>query len=356
MGQTFDYTTLSALWQVYEAMPRQLAFRAQTHAEWVAWRGALQARLIMRLGGLPLQRPPLNASVLVTQELDGYRQEQVVFQSENSIYVPCYVLIPHHVKPPYRPVIALHGHGSGGAAHVVGLTRDKATARAEAAHIEAHNYDYGRQLARQGFMVFVPEQRGFGERMEPDPGMTAGDNMWRSSCRSLAWNALLLGKTLLGLRVWDVMRTLDYIASRAEPRVEGVGCIGLSGGGTTTLLAAALDSRITAAAISGAFGSFRSSIMATMHCECNYIPGILQDAEMADIAGLIAPRPLLVENGSEDPIFPVAAMQEACQAVAEVYALLEATERFDQDIFVGGHRFGGDKAFAWLAHWLKDKE
>ncbi|MBX3011299.1 MAG: hypothetical protein KF832_07315 [Caldilineaceae bacterium] len=352
MQQSPNYASLPALWESYAAMPRRLAWRAQNRAEWASWRNALLPQLLTRLGRLPTETSPLDPMLLETTEFADYRQEKVVFQSEPGIYTPCYVLIPHQVKPPYRPVIALHGHGLGGAAHVVGLTRGDATADAERQHIALHNYDYGRQLAQQGFLVFALEQRGFGERMEPHPGMIAGSGLWPSSCRALAFNTLLLGQTLLGLRVWDVMRAIDYIHSRPEPMIAGVGCVGLSGGGTTTLYAAAVEPRITAAVVSGAFGSFRSSIMSTIHCDCNYLPGILEDAEMADIAALIAPRPLLIENGTEDPIFPVAETEAACRQVAQAYALLAVPERFDQDIFVGGHQFSGRKTFAWLDRWL----
>jgi dienelactone hydrolase len=262
------------------------------------------------------------------------------------------VLTPYNVEPPYRSVIALHGHGSGGAAHLLGRVRSEATRAAETAHIEAHNYTYAHQLATHGFMVFAPEQRGFGERMETHPGMTFGGEMSRSSCRSLAFNALMMGKTLLGMRVWDVMRTLDYIATRPEAMTAGVGCVGLSGGGTTTLYATIADPRITVAILSGAFSSFRSSIMSTIHCDCNYIPAILQYAEMADLAALIAPRPLLIEAGTEDPIFPVDVVKSASQEVARVYDLLDVPDHFDQDIFAGGHRFSGNKTFDWFAKWL----
>lgn len=352
MPPALDYTTLTALWQAQQQQTPRYAFRAQTHAEWASWRQALTARLRERLGGFPKERAPLESVLLSVTDYADYRQEQVAFQSEAGVYVPCYVLIPRHIDPPYRPVVALHGHGSGGAAHVVGLTVDPATQDAEAEHIRLHNYDYGRQLAQQGFLVFVPEQRGFGARMEPHPGLIFGSELWRSSCRALAYNALMVGKTLLGLRVWDVMRTLDYIASRPEPMVDGVGCLGLSGGGTTTLYSAALDPRITVAVLSGAFGDFHSSILTTIHCDCNYIPGILQDAEMADIAALIAPRPLLVENGIDDPIFPVAQTRAACEQVAVAYALLGAEERLALDIFAGGHQFHGTETFPWLKKWL----
>src|SRR4029078_967353 len=84
-----------------------------------------------------------------------------------------------------------------------------------------------------------------------------------------------------------------------------IGIMGISGGGTTTLFTAALEDRIKAIVISGNLNSFRDSILAIRHCECNYVPGILQVAEMGDIACSLAPRPLLVESGTEDLIFPI---------------------------------------------------
>jgi dienelactone hydrolase len=347
-----EFGTLAQVWDAAARGPRQLSFRATTREEWATWHSALQAQVRAVLGDFPTARLPLQPQLLAQRDLDAYRVEKVAFQSEAGIYVPCYVLIPNGVEPPYRAVIALHGHGSGGARHLLGQVCNPATEAEELAHIAAHNYDYAHQLALHGFLVFVPEQRGFGERMEAHPGMVFGSEMWQSSCRGLAFNALLVGRTLLGMRVWDVMRTLDYIATRPEATTGKVGCVGLSGGGTTTFYAAALDDRIAAAVLSGAFSSFHSSIMSTIHCDCNYLPGILRYAEMADIAALIAPRPLLIEAGTHDPIFPVEEVRVACSQVMRAYDLLDVSERFDQDIFEGGHRFSGNKSFDWFARWL----
>ena len=59
--------------------------------------------------------------------------------------------------------------------------------------------------------------------------------------------------------------------------------------------------------VSGYLNTFRDSIGSLAHCIDNYVPGILNWAEMHDIAGLIAPRPLFVESGEKDNIFPIAA-------------------------------------------------
>jgi dienelactone hydrolase len=347
-----NYTTLPSLQHVYDTAPRRLAFRARTRDEWAEWRHALSGKLVELLGGFPSDRPRLNAVLLETREEADFRLEKVAFQSEPGVDVPCRVLIPRHVAPPYRPVIALHGHGTGGAAHLFGAIVNEATRAGEEAYIRSLNYDYGRQLGRQGFMVFAPEQRGFGERTETGLEVTGGQGMAQSSCRAISLNAMLLGKTTIGLRVWDVMRTVDYIRSRPEPMVAGIGCLGLSAGGTTTLFATAVEPRITAAVVSGYFNTFRDSIMAIYHCECNYVPGLVKDAEMSDVAGLIAPRPLLIEMGTEDHIFPVQATEMAYQELKRVYELLGASDRLDKDIFPGAHAFSGRKAFAWLTRWL----
>jgi dienelactone hydrolase len=344
----FELSTLPGLWTWYEQAPRQLAFRARTRAEATTWQFALRRQLTTLLGGFPDHRADLDPHTIERVEEDGYIRELVVFQSQPGEYVPCYVLLPHATLTPLHPVIALHGHGPGGARPLVGLAADEA----EAESMRVYHYDYARQLVRRGFAVFAPVQRGFAERMEEPPLREKSGTVWQSSCRAVAVNALLLGRNLLGLRVWDVMRLLDYISARPEPLSASIGCVGLSGGGMAALFSAALDERIACAVVSGYFNTFRHSIMAIDHCLCNYVPGILQYAEMADIAGLLAPRPLLVESGTGDPIFPVAATRRALEELSRVYAAFDAQERLDADFFEGEHRWNGAKAYDWLSRWL----
>ena len=92
--------------------------------------------------------------------------------------------------------------------------------------------------------------------------------------------------------------------------------------------------------------------MSIPHCDCNYLPGIAQYAEMSDIAGLIAPKPLLVESGTRDPIFPIEASRAAYQELCHVYELLGASDRLRHDVFEGKHQFSGREAFSWLHSWL----
>jgi hypothetical protein len=104
--------------------------------------------------------------------------------------------------------------------------------------------------------------------------------------------------------------------------------------------------------VSGYFNTFRDSIMAVRHCLCNFVPGIVNLVEMVDIAGLVAPRPLLIETGTHDPIFPTEAAQRAYQDLQKVYDVFEVTENLDIDIFEGEHAWSGAKAYDWLVHWI----
>src|SRR6185295_19033332 len=147
-----------------------------------------------------------------------------------------------------------------------------------------------------------------------------------AACQPAAGGAMLVGQTMIGWRVWDVMRTVDYIATRPELDAKRVGCMGISGGGTVTLFATALEPRIRVALVSGYLNTFRDSIGSLSHCIDNYVPGILNWAEMYDIAGLIAPRPLFSESGEKDNIFPVQASIESVREVRAIYRVFDAED------------------------------
>src|SRR6185436_8596695 len=104
----------------------------------------------------------------------------------------------------------------------------------------------------------------------------------------------------------------------------------ISGGGTATLFATALEPRLRAAFVSGYLNTFRDSVGSLAHCIVNYVPGILNWAEMHDVAGLIAPRPLFVESGEKDDIFPIQASLESFGHVQEIYSVFQAADRIEQ--------------------------
>ena len=160
-----------------------------------------------------------------------------------------------------------------------------------------------------------------------------------TACQPAAGSALLRGETMISWRVWDVMRSIDWIGTRPELAADRVGCLGISSGGTCTLFSAALDLRIKAAFVSGYLNPFRDSIMSISHCIDNYVPGILNWAENYDIAGLIAPRPLCSERGDQDPIFPLPLLARATPVRSESTKFSEPGLTFSRKSLQGNTRF-----------------
>jgi hypothetical protein len=113
-------------------------------------------------------------------------------------------------------------------------------------------------------------------------------------------------------------------------------------------LTAATDSRVKAAAIFAYSNTYRGSILARRHCLDNYLPGVLEFAEMPDLLRLIAPRPLFLESGLNAPLFPVDQVREAAKQLRAGYAELHAEDEFGMDLFEGGHEMNGRMALDWL--------
>ena len=115
---------------------------------------------------------------------------------------------------------------------------------------------------------------------------------------------------------------------------------------------AAMDPRIKAAVISGYFCDWRHSILAMFHCTCNFVPGLLNLGELSDLAALIAPRPLLVEHGTRDDIFPIEHVKRAVNKARRAWNVFGAEGNVATDYFEGRHRINGPAAYAFLAKHL----
>jgi len=159
----------------------------------------------------------------------------------------------------------------------------------------------------------------------------------------------MIGKTPIGMRVWDGMRCVDFLETQDEVDASRIASAGLSGGGTTSLFFSALEPRIGLAIVAGYYCTFRDSIYAIHHCICNCVPHLMEWGEMSDVAALIAPRPMLVISGSDDNIFPIEATKRAFQTLAGTYEILGARDKLDSDFFEGVHEWSNRKTLPFLA-------
>ena len=329
---------------LYAAAPRRLGFQARTRSEAEAWQQQLRSKLTELVGGFPVEHLPLRPMTLETRTFRGYRREKIVFDSRPGVSVLAYLLLPEQARTPSATLICVPGHGRG-VDDIVGIDEHGADRTDKA----GYQHDFAIQAAEAGMAAVAIEPMAFGCRRD---AITARKGLSTSACQPAAGGALLVGQTMIGWRVWDVMRTLDYIATRAELDSSRVGCMGISGGGTVTLFSTALDTRIRAAFVSGYLNTFRDSVGSLSHCIDNYVPGILNWAEMYDVAGLIAPRPLFVESGERDDIFPIRASIESFTRTREIYSVLGVQDRVEQEVFPGEHSFWGKRGLPFLARHL----
>jgi dienelactone hydrolase len=328
----------------YSAAPRRLRFQASTRAAAEEWQKTLRAKLTDLIGGFPNERQPLRPVTLETRAFPGYRREKIVFDSRPGVSVLAYLLLPEKSRTPAATMICVPGHGRG-VDDIVGID-EQGRDRTDKA---GYQHDFAIQVAEAGMAALAIEPMGFGCRRDP---INARQNLSRKACEPAAGGALLVGETMIAWRVWDVMRTLDYIATRPELDSGRVGCMGISGGGTVTCFSTALEPRIRVALVSGYLNTFRDSVGSLAHCIDNYVPGILNWAEMHDIAGLIAPRPLFVESGEKDNIFPIDASIESFKQVHEIYAVFQAADRVEQEVFPAEHSFWGKRGIPFLVRHL----
>ncbi len=323
---------------LYAERSRHLALNAQTLKEFSAWQSALRGELLRRLGLAGRSPGAVAAERVQVDECDAYTEEKYWLGAGEGVQIPFYLLLPHR-PPPYRAVLVFHGHEPGAAGACLGHSPERQSAAGD---------NYAQRLARAGYLVGVVEQRGLGERLTDQ----VEDASAQRSCRHLAFSYLLQGRTLLGERCWDGLCAASFLLARSDVVAGRLGCTGHSAGGATALWLAAIDERIRVLVVSGYFSSFRASILARRHCECNYVPGVLDLIEMGELAALLAPRPLCALNGAQDELFPLAAATGEFERVRTAYALLHASEACALAVHPGGHSYAPGPGLDWFARWL----
>jgi cephalosporin-C deacetylase-like acetyl esterase len=295
-----------------------------------SWQKDVSAKLNELLGWAPDEKCELNVRQLEKTEARDYTRTKLVFTSEPYADVPCYLLIPKKARKPIPVCICLQGHTPG-----MHISLDAAG--------RAGDGDYAIQAVEEGFAALCIEQRCYGERREAKQEVR-----WQHGCFDAVMHSLALGRTMIGEKVYDVRRAIDMLEKEhAELDTAKIAITGCSGGGLGAFWAAAVDKRISASMPAGHFCTFADGAVRTVHCVEIYVPGILRWMEMHDVAGLIAPRPLVIITGDQDPIYPLAGVKQAYDKAAAIYAAAGAPGNVRLIVGEGGHRFYGRKEGSW---------
>lgn len=315
-----------------------------TGGDFAAWQKETRAHLSSLLGmdTILKNKPEGDTFALAYEKKEAtYIEYRFTLSSEVGYTFPCVLRIPSNVSRPMPLMICLQGHSTG-----MHISLGKPIYPGDEAMIAGGDRDFAVRAVKEGFAALCVEQRNFGECGAKENGET--------NCHVSSMTALLLGRTTIGERVADVSCAIDAALTHFDCfDKEKLILMGNSGGGTATVYAACLDERIAFAMPSCAVCTYRHSIAAMEHCVCNFIPGIANELDMGDLAGLIAPRRLLIVNGKDDPIFPDVGVRESYEIAKALYAVAGVPDRVALVTGDGGHRFYADDAYPVLHKMLK---
>ncbi len=315
-----------------------------TAADVAKRRAYIRECMLSALGGFP-ERTPLNARVVEALDRDGYRVENVIFESQPRFYVTGNLYVPKSGKPPYPAVLFPLGHERGGKPNP------------DWQHVLV-------SLARRGFICFTWDTLGQGERSQfYDADLETsklGETGYTTEHTMIGAQCLLVGDNIARYTIWDGMRALDYLLSRPEADPTWVACTGNSGGGTHTAYLSALDDRIGVAAPSCFITSWRrllESIGPQDAEQC--LPPFLKDGlDHADFIYAFVPKPYIILSAIRD-FFSISGARETYAESGRVYSLLGASGKlrmFEADNTHGYSLPRRLAAYDWLSRWLKGSE
>lgn len=326
-----------------DAAPLRMRFRGTTADECRAWQREFRAKL---LGLLKNPEPPPKWTIVREAEVrrEDHIREELLLLADGLPTVPLHVLRPTRSAGPWPIVLCVHGHGPFGHDAVAGKDDDPAVAKA----ISESNYDYARQLVREGFLTAVSCLTPFGRRLGDRAAYGNQD-----PCAVTFIRMQLLGRVLMGENLRDLLWTVEYLRSRPDVHADQIGCVGLSYGGRMTMLLAAADERIRVAVVSGALNVMQERIAGPYSCGAQVIPGLLQFGDIPEIGSLIAPRPCLWEVGLQDKLIDPTWAEVALERMRRAYKACGAEHSLRVDRFDGGHRWNGQEAIPLLRSVLR---
>lgn len=342
-----DLQPATTLWALYQPQAAPYRFCATSLAEAQDWQARARPAFRETLGFQDLPAAPFDPQPLEQVDKGDYTREKLLLRTSPWTIMPVYLLKPKGAQGPLPVALALNGHGYG-VKDIVGLWDDGS----ERDVPDGYQKDFAVELCRRGFAVAAPEISCFGERLTDFSHLDAGLGQEPPpTCQHTATLAFHLGGSAAGLRVLDARRLVDYLETRADLDTRRLVAMGISGGGMHTFFSTIADPRIRACVVSGYYCLYRYSIFKMHHCTCNYVPGLAKFGEIDDLVGLVAPRPMLVEAGTHDGIFPLAGVQAAFAGAQRVYGVFGAQDALEIDIFEGRHQISGRRAYDFL--WEK---
>lgn len=269
---------------------------------------------------------PLSAKTRTRERRSGYTVRSVLVPVAEGDTAMGYLLTPRGRRPKggWPAIVCLHDHGAhytiGRDKCVHPLKGDSLIEDAEQWVNKVYTGQFvGDSLARAGYAVLTIDARYWGNR---HPSMLQTDYWYQTEKR---WADLILA---------DDIATVDYLTRVRGINKERIGCFGFSMGGFRAWQLAATDKRIKVCAASHWMTTLEANRINDSWCSMRRLD--MDNVEFGTIAGGIAPRPLLLQYGTKDKLFPVPATLKAFDIIRSAYG---PTGLFSCMEYPAGHVF-----------------
>ncbi|MGB0578580.1 MAG: alpha/beta hydrolase family protein [Limisphaerales bacterium] len=317
------------------------------------WQAERREFFQQQIGAFP-RRTPLNARVIGRLAGEGYRIEKVMFESRPNHRVTGNLYLPLSTGP-HPGILIPCGHSHNG----------KASGQYQRAAI---------LFARNGMAAFCYDPIGQGERYQVID-RTQGTEYFADYPRKLAVphpavrhlcttehtligvGSILLGENVAQYRIWDGMRAIDYLQSRADIQADKIGCTGNSGGGTLTSYLMALDDRIKAASPGSYLTTFQKliEVKGPQDGEQNIFGQIAFGLGASDYLIMRAPIPILICASTRDSTFHIDGARKVFEQANRFYSHLGYPERValnEADVPHGYYLQHREAVARWMHRWL----
>lgn len=289
---------------------------------------------IHRSFGQHPERTPLNPRVTNVIERDGYRIENVIFDSRPGFPVTANLYIPNDSSEKMPAVVGTCGHSANGKA--------------------AEPYQaFAQGLARLGMVCLIYDPIGQGERMQyvdedlsPLIGSGTREHLHAGN------QQFLVGEFFGMWRAWDGIRALDYLQTRPEVDPHQIGVTGNSGGGTMTTWLCGVEPRWAMGAPSCFVTTFRRNLENELPQDTEQCPpqALALGLDHADFLAAMAPNPVIILAKERD-YFDVRGSEETYQRLRRLYRLMDAEDNVA--LFVGptGHGYSQENReamYSWF--------
>jgi cephalosporin-C deacetylase-like acetyl esterase len=328
-----------------KALTPTYRFDERWEGDVAGWREGWQRKFVELVGSGPPRCEP-NPRWEKLEDRERYALHRVTYATEPGLDAFAFVAIPHDINGRVPAVLCPHGHGQSGARYVAAYGDDPAVAE----EVRGYNGDYGHRLAERGVIAFMPNMRGFGDRLSDKERQAKN----RDTCNVNFMYQMLLGQCALTCQLRELQVALDIMTAMQQVDPDAIGCAGLSYGGRLTMYIAALDPRIKAAVVSGALNSMAERLESYASCGYQMLPGMLLHGDTPEVFGLIAPRALAIEAGNADHgCCPQPMADELYARIHRMFAAQGVDSQLALFKFDGGHIFDGERSIPWLLEQLR---